>query len=136
MLPFPIRDPNDNSRFLTMLGLCGKPLGELPTEFKNSWEKCTVCLGMYFSTVADFMRHIHLIHPGQPSNLFSEHPYSCNFRLPRPVDSTGLPFGPYSYCNTRFASKKELQDHKNSSTPPHKISNKRKGIDFTFIFLR
>lgn len=110
-LPNPMRDPLDPSRFLTFLDRCLHRQSELPSEFAN-WQKCLLCQRFFSETATDLQRHLHLVHPGSSLTELSAIPFLCSFRLPRLLNDDGIPFGPYEYCNKRFKTRKEIDDHK------------------------
>jgi len=86
----------------------------LPPELAVSWRKCELCPCFYYRTANDLQRHVHLAHFASNSGLLDcdKTPFGCSYRLQRPLDEAGIPFGPFKYCGMRFATAAALKKHK------------------------
>lgn len=82
----------------------------LPPELAVSWRKCELCPCFYYRTANDLQRHVHLAHFASNSGLLDcdKTPFGCSYRLQRPLDEAGIPFGPFKYCGMRFSLQPRL----------------------------
>ncbi len=99
-----------------------------PSEFSH-WKLCLKCSRFFFRQSTDLQRHSHLVHESCDILELCASPFVCSFRLERPKDIAGIPFGPYEYCNLSFASAIEFKTHKDSEN--HKLKRKKKSMNVT-----
>lgn len=129
-LPPTVREGN---RFLSLTELMDLSsekkaalVNSIPEEFNNAgWRHCKAAGCCFWDhSTASLQRHRHLLHHDVPPKRLYDKFYLCNFQLPRPLGPTGLPEGPYLYCQEDFTTDKELNAHK--AAAGHKKEKKKK----------
>jgi len=89
-------------------------LNTIPGEFDNAgWRRCKApgC-SFWDNSSVGLQRHRHLLHFGVPVQELFDRFHLCGFQLPRPLGPSGLPEGPYVYCQLAFDLPKDLAKHK------------------------
>lgn len=103
-----------NSRFDSFFELIPKGLVEPPSAL-SEWQRCSKCPDFWFQHSAELQRHSHIFHDSVDLTSLSTRPFTCTYRLPRQLDSEGIPCGQFKFCGQTFPTAAELKVHKEQS---------------------